>query len=188
MSNPLQYGKQSTLQSLTSLESGVHNYTLTLDSSACILSLYVPSLSGTVDCRVYTRTNIGQELLKDSFTQISSPTPELVLLRVNDVMGELRIELDLDSTAQVELKARAVHSVADSATATITRGVKEEVLAATDLITTINYADLNTCDERITSVEYNSASVIPTQTLTKMFNYTLNSGIYTLTSITWTLA
>lgn len=113
IARPLEYGKQVTLQPLAELAAGTRNFYLTLDSSAVIISLYVPTLSGNVDCRVYTRTDEGHEVLLKQFTQVTSATSELALLRVDDTMGEVRVELISTGTSEIEVKARAAHSVSD---------------------------------------------------------------------------
>jgi hypothetical protein len=113
IARPLEYGKQVTLQPLEELAAGTRNFYLTLDASAVIISLYVPTLSGNVDCRVYTRTDEGHEVLLKQFTQVTSAMSELSLLRVDDTMGEVRIELISTGTSEIEVKARAAHSVSD---------------------------------------------------------------------------
>lgn len=113
IARPLEYGKQVTLQPLEELAAGTRNFYLTLDASAVIISLYVPTLSGNVDCRVYTRTDEGHEVLLKQFTQVTSAMSELSILRVDDTMGEVRIELVSTGTSEIEVKARAAHSVSD---------------------------------------------------------------------------
>ena len=111
---PLQYGKQVTLQKLgTTLSSGTKNYFLTMDASAVIISAWIESVSTSVDVKVYTRTDEGHEVLKYTFSQFTSTSTELVTQRVDDVMGEVRLEVTCVGSAEVELKAKAVHSVSD---------------------------------------------------------------------------
>jgi hypothetical protein len=187
IARPLEYGKQVTLQPLEELAAGTRNFYLTLDSSAVIISLYVPTLSGNVDCRVYTRTDENHEILLKQFTQVTSAMSELTLLRVDDTMGEVRVELISTGTSEIEVKARAAHSVSTTGTVTLTESLKTQILNATDLDVTINYLDAGTCDERITSIEYDAPSVT-SSTLLKSFNYTLVGSSYVLSGYTYTLS
>lgn len=64
----------------------------------------------------------------------------------------------------------------------------DSVLCASDLVKTIVYTDFGLFTERVTSVIFNSALVIPGKTLTKTLAYTLVGSAYRLDTVTYSLA
>lgn len=108
----IQYGVQTTLIGLTDLSSETVTKSLTLQSSAAIITLHAPALTGDLQLDIYSSTGNGIELLKRS--EILSVPSQLVEYRVNDLMGEVRVELTTAATATAEVKLKAVHSIDDS--------------------------------------------------------------------------
>lgn len=184
LSSPLEYGVQTTLVPSQSLNSSSITKSLTLQSSACIIGVLIPALTGDVIIDVYSVAGDG-DVLKTS--QTFSTTTDLAQIRVNDVMGVLRITVTAVATATLEVKIKAAHSVSTTGTVTLTESLKTQILNATDLDVTINYLDAGTCDERITSIEYDAPSVT-SSTLLKSFNYTLVGSSYVLSGYTYTLS
>lgn len=69
-----------------------------------------------------------------------------------------------------------------------TRTEREEILAASDVVAEVTYLDAGTKGERITRVDYSSATVHPGDTARKDITYTLVSGTkYIVDEITWSI-
>lgn len=67
---------------------------------------------------------------------------------------------------------------------TFVNNKKNQVLASHDLVAAYTWADFGTKNERVTSIQYTSAT-FPGDTITRTFAYTLTSGAYRLDSETW---
>lgn len=111
LSSPLEYGVQTTLVPSQSLNSSSITKSLTLQSSACIIGVLIPALTGDVIIDVYSVAGDG-DVLKTS--QTFSTTTDLTQIRVNDVMGVLRITVTAAATATLEVKIKAAHTVSTS--------------------------------------------------------------------------
>lgn len=99
-------------------------------------------------------------------------------MAVNDNWGEVlrksAEEVTPGSKAEYYLKVK------DSSTVT-TEGL---IMAANDRLETYTYLDVNSQKlKRIDTITYSSASVSPTAQVVDTFNYTLQAGVYNLTSI-----
>lgn len=71
--------------------------------------------------------------------------------------------------------------------ASIVESTRAKVLNASDLIASYTWADFGTNKERVTRIDYTSATVLPAQTVRQTFSYTLLSGNYRLDTQTWTI-
>lgn len=111
---PLQYGVQATLASDRALDTETLNLGLTLQSSACIIAISIPELTGDVTVSIYSRIDDGKEVLKTS--QTFTTTTQLTQIRVDDLMGEVRLEVVAVATAKLTAKAKAVHSLSETGT------------------------------------------------------------------------
>lgn len=128
----IQYGVQKTLIALTDLINSSETNSLTLQASAAIISLHAPALTGDLKLDIYSSTGNGIELLKRSET-ISVPT-QLVEYRVNDLMGEVRVEISTTATATAEVKLKAAHTIDDSSEDE-RDGINESALVVTNPVT-----------------------------------------------------
>jgi hypothetical protein len=63
--------------------------------------------------------------------------------------------------------------------------IRTSILKANDRDQEITYQDFATINERITQIDYTSATVYPTNTARKTITYVLDSGRYKRTNITW---
>lgn len=127
-SSPLPLGK--TLRVAREAPSGAftRSWTFIPESDAVLVSLYVISVSGTLDLAIWTQTEDGKDILRTSFPTISSPTTNLVLKKGTDIISQVRLELTTSGAAEFEIYAKAVPAAeasirvlgADTATATQT--------------------------------------------------------------------
>lgn len=83
---------------------------IAVESSGVLLSLYVESITGTLDVNVYTHTKKGHEKLIDTFPQISAPTTELLLRKQVEVHDHLRVEVITSGAAKYDLRAKGVEA------------------------------------------------------------------------------
>jgi len=84
--------------------------TFKVQASGVLLSLYVQSLTGTLDVNVYTVTKSGEEKLIDTFPQISAPTTELILRKQVEVHDHLRVEVITSGAAKYDIRAKGVEA------------------------------------------------------------------------------
>lgn len=75
-------------------------------------------------------------------------------------------------------------AVYDSATS---NNIRLSILNAADRDQEFTYADFGTKNERITQIDYTSATVFPGITARKIFLYTLVGTKYRLDNITWVI-
>lgn len=75
-------------------------------------------------------------------------------------------------------------AVYDSATS---NNIRLSILSAADRDQEFTYADFGTKNERITQIDYTSATVFPGITARKIFLYTLVGTKYRLDNITWVI-
>ena len=86
------------------------NRTIDVQSSGVLLSLFVQSLSGSLDVNVYTLTRAGEEKLIDTFPTISAPTTELILRKQVEVHNHMRVEVITSDAAVFDIRAKGVES------------------------------------------------------------------------------
>lgn len=89
---------------------------IAVESSGVLLSLYVESLSGTLDINVYTFTKDGHEKLVDSFPTISAPTTELILRKQVEIHDHMRVEVITTGAAKYDIRAKGVEAGISSVT------------------------------------------------------------------------
>lgn len=89
---------------------------ITVQSDGVLLSLFVESVTGTLDVNVYTQTKDGHERLIDTFPQISAPTVELLLRKQVLVHDQLRVEVITSDAACYDIRAKGVEAGVASVT------------------------------------------------------------------------
>jgi len=114
----------------------------------------------------------------------------------DEIENRLRVDTELTvsaGSAEVEIAAPdnifTVGSEDGTTTGTqrvFVNNLRQQVLAAHDLIQSFTWLDFGTADERVDKIEFTSAS-ITTSTVVQQFSYTLVSGKYRLDSITWSV-
>jgi hypothetical protein len=65
--------------------------------------------------------------------------------------------------------------------------LRERILTAIDRVTVINYSNLGSCEEIITSIEYTAASISATAKATKAFTYSDTTFRYVISAVNWTV-
>lgn len=90
-SGPLPLGKSATIMNEQPTTAGQKEVVFPIDAESILLSLYVRSISGTLDVTVFTQTDDGQELEVISFPQVSAPTPNIELRKAASVMGNIKV-------------------------------------------------------------------------------------------------
>ncbi len=93
-----------------STESKIFN----VEADGLLLTLFVESISGTLDVNVYTLIKEGQEKLIDSFPQISAPTSALILRKQVEVHNHIRVEVITSDAVKYNMWAKGVSSGASS--------------------------------------------------------------------------
>jgi hypothetical protein len=128
----LRYGESLALQladDVTFVGATTKSYTATIQSTGALVSLNVMSTAGNIQVSVYNMIEDGEEL-KGTFPLISSPTSDILTLRVNDVSGNVRIEVITSDSASLELRIKAAESITDSDAfqGDVTGGVNDSAL------------------------------------------------------------
>jgi hypothetical protein len=138
----LRYGEALALQladTETFVGATTRSYTATIQSTGALVSINVTATAGDIQVSVYNTSDSGEEL-KGTFPLISSPTSDILTLRVNDVSGNVRIEVQTTSSASLELRIKAAESITDSDAfqGDVTDGVNDSALVVQNpLITNV---------------------------------------------------
>jgi hypothetical protein len=110
-------GKSVKIASETTTGSGTSTYTTTTESDGVVLSLWVSSISGTLDVSVYTQMDDEKDLLIDTFTQVVAPTTRLITQKIVNITNQLKVVLTYSGAVTYEMQARGVSSTTISAEA-----------------------------------------------------------------------
>ena len=89
---------------------GVIEQTFSLDAECAIMSLFVSAISSTIDVEVYTVGDDGQQILVATFETVSSPTPDLVLLGLGNVLQRVKVVVKHSGAATFEIRVRGANS------------------------------------------------------------------------------
>lgn len=121
------------------------NKTIDVQSSGVLLSLFVQSLSGTLDVNVYTLTRAGEEKLIDTFPTISAPTTELILRKQIEVHNHMRVEVITSDAAVFDIRAKGVEAGVSSVTiqGAGTWSVENETITTKQLLLAADLEDRN---------------------------------------------
>ncbi len=65
---------------------------------------------------------------------------------------------------------------------------REEILSSDDCFAVYAWLDFGTSDERLSTITYTSATINPTLTLVKTFNYTFVSSVYRFDGFLWSIS
>lgn len=132
----LTYGESLALQladDTTFVGATTKSFTATIQATGVLLSTNVVSTSGDILIRLYSTSDSGEEL-KATLPLISAPTSDTISVRVNDVSGNVRIEVQTTDSASLELRVKAAESTldADSFQDDVTEGVNDSALVVTN--------------------------------------------------------
>lgn len=108
MMRPLDTGKTITVLSKNESTAGTESQTFTIDSEAVLFSLYVTSVTGTLNISVHTQADTGKSIKVLDFPAITGPTTDLLLRKIADVMSIVRVDVTWTGACQFELRARGV--------------------------------------------------------------------------------
>jgi hypothetical protein len=191
---------------LTQLTSGVTK--VDDDQSQVLLSAIDTKLSGTLSVNDSTTQAISSDIL----TQLTSGTLKVdddqsqILLNSIDskLAGTLdtsdtqthstlsNIETLLSGNLNVELANEPIkisgtsNGLPGGTEFTLVNNLRQQILAAHDRVANFTYADFGTKNQRITAVEYTSAT-ISTSTIKREFTYTLVGNNYRRDNEIWTI-
>jgi hypothetical protein len=106
---PLQPGKTITLLPLQAREAGTYECIFAVDSDTVLLSTWVDSITGTLDATAYTFTDTGRETPLLQFTQLTSPTTQLIIEQPSGpTMSNIRLVVTTTGPGTWEFRARGV--------------------------------------------------------------------------------
>lgn len=109
------------------------DYYFNTDADAVLVSVYVSSVTGTLDVSLYTLTDLGKELLLQTFPQVVAPTTNLLLKKAANVMSKVKVRVVTSAAATVEVYARGV-SAAEASVKIL--GATNAVASAATVLTT----------------------------------------------------
>lgn len=167
-----------------------------LDVSLINTSISIDNISGTISLPTGAATSALQLTSNSLLTSIDSKLPLSLGQQLS--AGSLSVVIASDQTLSIELdgftspnpdNVMTVGSIDGSKTGTkygFVYNLRQQILAAHDRESTFTYADFGTKNERITRIDFISAT-FPGFTVRKDFIYTLNSGKYRLDDINYTL-
>jgi hypothetical protein len=112
----LQPGKMLTIMSDSMLSAGTQSRIFTLDCDTFQTSLFVSSITGTLNITIYTVTQEGRELSVISYTNITTTSTELSLKKAATAMGVVRVVAVYTGPCTFELRAKGLSSGQTSAT------------------------------------------------------------------------
>lgn len=207
---PIHSGTQDRVISEVTTGSGTTSREGSVQSGGLLATLWVNSVtSGTLTVSVYTLTDTAKEVLLFSFTPVVAGSVDLMLRMGGPCMQRFRVKAVYTGVCSYEIYVRAVEapnadaladilassievndSIQELITVTEAAGsTRDQVLHASDMVAVATYADPGVRAERITRVNYTSATVHPGVTVRKDITYTLASGTdnYIINTITWSL-
>lgn len=108
MGNPIPVGKTVTLikEVTTQPDNTIRDFTT--DADSVLISLFVTSLTGTLDVTLKTFTEDGKEVTVMTFPTISSASTELLIRKAAAIMSNLRIEAVYTGICTYEIRARGI--------------------------------------------------------------------------------
>lgn len=106
--SPIPQGKTHTLLSEEATAAGTQVRTFSTDADSLLASLYVTSVSGTLDVVIYTYTEDGKEVEAIRFPTITGPTSELLLRKAAAIVSNLRLEVTYTGACTYEVRGRGI--------------------------------------------------------------------------------
>lgn len=95
-------------ESATAAGTGIRQFST--DADSVLFSIYVTSITGTIDVTIKTFSEDGKELVVGTFPTISAVTSALVLKKVGDFLSNLKIEVTYTGAVDYEVRARGLFS------------------------------------------------------------------------------
>lgn len=134
--------------------------------STDLIDLIGTSTNGDPALRVISEANEVQDV------NILSPNP--LPVSVDNLPAVQDVNLVTPSTLSVTIKDN-------------TDNIRTSILAAPDREQSITTVDFGTINERVTQIDYSSATVYPSNVARKTINYVLDGGFYKRTDIVWSI-
>lgn len=139
--SPVPFGKTIQVANDAFTGAGTKDYHFNSEAEAVLVSLFVPTISGTLDVSVYTLDGEGAEFLLSTFPQITAVTSSLVIEKGAQHLGQLSIRVSFSTDCSYRIYARGCNSaeasvrIAGATTArasqtTITTGAAQLLISA----------------------------------------------------------
>lgn len=113
---PIQVGQTAAVWRNITLPVGVHEKVVILGGDSCLISLFITSVTGTLQTDVHTAVEVGKEFPIISFPELNSATTNLLLRKASITMGVAIIRVTiLGGPATFDLDIRAL-ATADGTT------------------------------------------------------------------------
>lgn len=110
MGNPLPRGKTCNIINETTTGSGTTNRLFSVDTDSILISLWVDSVGGALDVKIYTYDDTGQEAEVIIFPTISSPTTNIQLRKASTTLANIRVEATYTAATQYRVTAKGIGS------------------------------------------------------------------------------
>lgn len=107
-SGSLPRGKEHLLISESPSQAGSKTESIGIDSDSVLVSLFVTSITGTIDVTVYTEVDTGQESEIISFPQINSSTANLLIRKAALSMDRVRVEAVYTGACEYSVRVRGI--------------------------------------------------------------------------------
>lgn len=107
-SGSLPRGKEHLLISESPTQAGSKTESIGIDSDSVLVSLFVTSITGTIDVTVYTEVDTGQESEIISFPQINSSTANLLIRKAALSMDRVRVEAVYTGACEYSVRVRGI--------------------------------------------------------------------------------
>lgn len=111
---PLHSGKEIQVMDIDAAAAGTQVAKFAIDAESVLVSLYVGTIAGDLDIKVYTVGKDGEEVQVIAFPIISAPTTELFLKKAASVMQKIRVVATYTGACTFNIRARGVSSEAAS--------------------------------------------------------------------------
>lgn len=108
LAGPLKEGKEIQIMDISTSASGQTTETFSIDAESVLISLYVGSVSGSIDVTVYTVGKDQQETEIISFPTLSSPTSELLLRKAASALQSIKVVAVYTDECEFNIRARGV--------------------------------------------------------------------------------
>jgi hypothetical protein len=90
---------------------GLEKKYFTIQGDGLAISVWVTSITGTLDIRVYTEGDEGQRKLIHTVSTISAPTPELLIEKIGCPMSTLYLEAEYSGAVEYTVAVRSINSL-----------------------------------------------------------------------------
>ncbi len=89
---------------------GSESKTLPIDADSILVSLWVTSISGTLDVKVYTYTDTGQEIEAIVLPQATATSTDLLIRKAAAVMSNIRVEATYSDACEFDVRVRGIQA------------------------------------------------------------------------------